>query len=85
MGNVRGDFMAKYSAFSPHRLFRREAGYPTPIGAGDAMARSLYCGMKPIASWDSEKENALPTGGVFNLEFSPEGLVSIVQRSTLLL
>lgn len=41
------------------------------------MARSLYCGMKPIASWDCEQANALPTGGVFNLEFSPEGTLLV--------
>lgn len=67
------NFMARQSAFSPYRLMDRETGFGTPIGSGDAMARSLYCGMKPIASWDCEQANALPTGGVFNLEFSPEG------------
>lgn len=66
-------FMAKYSAYSPYRLIQRECGFSNPVGASDAMARSLYCGMKPIASWDCEQANSLPTGGVFNLEFSPEG------------
>ncbi|KAJ0173533.1 hypothetical protein K1T71_010682 [Dendrolimus kikuchii] len=70
-------FMARYSAFSPYRLREREAGYPTPIGSGDAMAKSLYCGMKPIASWDSDREKCVPTGGVFNLEFSPEGTLLV--------
>ncbi|XP_059053270.1 DDB1- and CUL4-associated factor 10 homolog isoform X2 [Achroia grisella] len=70
-------FLAKNSAFSPYRLMRRETGFGTPIGAGDAMARSLYCGMKPIASWDCEQANAVPTGGVFNLEFSPEGTLLV--------
>lgn len=73
MGGRDDAFMARYSAFSPYRLREREAGYPTPIGSGDAMAKSLYCGMKPIASWDSDREKSVPTGGVFNLEFSPEG------------
>ncbi|XP_031769256.2 DDB1- and CUL4-associated factor 10 [Galleria mellonella] len=73
----RMNFMARHSAFSPYRLMRRETGFGTPIGAGDAMARSLYCGMKPIASWDCEQANALPTGGVFNLEFSPEGTLLV--------
>lgn len=66
-------FMARYSAFNPYRFIQRETGFGTPLGAGDALARSLYCGMKPIASWDYEQANSLPTGGVFNLEFSPEG------------
>lgn len=66
-------FMGRYSAFSPYRLIRRETGFPNPIGSENAIARSLYCGMKPIASWDCEQANDVPTGGVFNLEFSPEG------------
>ncbi|XP_045453254.1 DDB1- and CUL4-associated factor 10 [Melitaea cinxia] len=78
-------FMAKYSAYSPYRLFRRESGFANPIGASDAMARSLYCGMKPIASWDCEQANALPTGGVFNLEFSPDGslLVAACEKKSI--
>ncbi|KAL0819506.1 hypothetical protein ABMA28_007605 [Loxostege sticticalis] len=67
-------FMARNSAFNPYRLMRKELGFGTPVGAGDALAKSLYCGMKPIASWDSEQAtHSLPTGGVYNLEFSPEG------------
>ncbi|XP_047536840.1 DDB1- and CUL4-associated factor 10 isoform X1 [Vanessa tameamea] len=78
-------FMAKYSAYSPYRLLRRESGFENPVGASDAMARSLYCGMKPIASWDCEQANALPTGGVFNLEFSPEGslLVAACEKKSI--
>ncbi|CAH0756527.1 unnamed protein product [Diatraea saccharalis] len=67
------DFMARNSAFNPYRLWRKELGFGTPVGSGDALAKSLYCGMKPISSWDSEQSNSLPTGGVYNLEFSPEG------------
>ncbi|CAB3248910.1 unnamed protein product [Arctia plantaginis] len=52
-------------------------GFPSPIGASDAMAKSLYCGMKPIASWDAERDKTPPTGGVFNLEFSPEGTLLV--------
>ncbi|XP_045537776.1 DDB1- and CUL4-associated factor 10 isoform X2 [Papilio machaon] len=71
--NYTSTFMSRNSAFSPYRLLRREIGLPTPIGAENALSKSLYCGMKPIASWDYEKDNDVPTGGVFNLEFSPEG------------
>ncbi|XP_063831649.1 DDB1- and CUL4-associated factor 10 homolog [Ostrinia nubilalis] len=67
-------FFARHSAFSPYRMMRKEMGFTTPVGSGDAYARSLYCGMKPIASWDCEQiSHGLPTGGVYNLEFSPEG------------
>ncbi|KAG7297816.1 hypothetical protein JYU34_018559 [Plutella xylostella] len=78
-------FMARNSAFSPYRLLRRELGFPAAVGAGDAMARSLYCGMKPIASWDCDQAQALPTGGVFNLEFSPEGnlLVAACEKKSI--
>ncbi|XP_026333283.1 DDB1- and CUL4-associated factor 10 homolog isoform X4 [Hyposmocoma kahamanoa] len=78
-------FMARYSAFNPYRFIRRETGFGTPLGAGDALARSLYCGMKPIASWDYEQANSLPTGGVFNLEFSPEGslLVAACEKKSI--
>ncbi|XP_063895759.1 DDB1- and CUL4-associated factor 10 isoform X2 [Helicoverpa armigera] len=80
MGNINKDntiFMAKYSAFNPYRIREREMGYQNSIGAGDALAKSLYCGMKPIASWDADRDKCLPTGGVFNLEFSPEGTLLV--------
>ncbi|XP_022116506.2 DDB1- and CUL4-associated factor 10 isoform X1 [Pieris rapae] len=78
-------FMARYSAFNPYRLIQRECGFPRPVGSDDAVARSLYCGMKPIASWDCDQYNALPTGGVFNLEFSPEGslLVAACEKKSI--
>lgn len=66
-------FMARYSAFNPYRLRQRETGFTNPVRSEDALAKSLYCGMKPIASWDCDRVKALPTGGVFNLEFSPDG------------
>ncbi|XP_068619101.1 DDB1- and CUL4-associated factor 10 homolog isoform X2 [Battus philenor] len=78
-------FMARNSAFSPYRLLRRETGFQNPVGTENALAKSLYCGMKPIASWDSEQANDVPTGGVFNLEFSPEGslLVAACEKKSI--
>lgn len=64
---------AKHSVFHPYGLMYREFGNKKTFGIDDAVASSLYCGMKPIGSWDYEQVGALPTGGVFNLEFSPEG------------
>ncbi|CAH0594353.1 unnamed protein product [Chrysodeixis includens] len=80
MGNINKDnllYMAKYSAFNPYRMREREMGYTTSIGSSDALAKSLYCGMKAIATWDSDREKAPPTGGIFNLEFSPEGTLLV--------
>ncbi|XP_026743341.1 DDB1- and CUL4-associated factor 10 isoform X2 [Trichoplusia ni] len=80
MGNINKDnmlYMAKYSAFNPYRMREREMGYNCSIGSSDALAKSLYCGMKPIATWDSDREKAPPTGGIFNLEFSPEGTLLV--------
>ncbi|XP_061384395.1 DDB1- and CUL4-associated factor 10 isoform X1 [Danaus plexippus] len=78
-------FMARNSAYNPYWLTRREIGFNRPVGSGNALARSLYCGMKPIASWDCEQANSLPTGGVFNLEFSPEGslLVAACEKKSI--
>ncbi|CAH2249765.1 jg6075 [Pararge aegeria aegeria] len=78
-------FMTKYSAYSPLRLIERETGFYNPVGAGDAMARSLYRAMKPLASWDCEIGNTPPIGGVFNLEFSPEGslLVAACEKKSI--
>ncbi|XP_004923355.1 DDB1- and CUL4-associated factor 10 isoform X2 [Bombyx mandarina] len=84
MGN-RDIFNSRNSAFSPHRLRDWEMGFQKPIGADDAMAKSLYCGMKPIASWESDNTRTPPTGGVFNLEFSPDGslLVAACEKKSL--
>lgn len=65
--------MERYSAFHPYGLFSRELGLPRSFGAEDATAASLYCGMKPVGLWDSDRMSLLPSGGIFNLEFSPEG------------
>ncbi|XP_052743980.1 DDB1- and CUL4-associated factor 10 isoform X2 [Bicyclus anynana] len=87
MGTIGLDssFMAKYSAYSPYRLIQRETGFENPVGAGNAMARSLYRAMKPLASWDCEIGNTAPIGGVFNLEFSPEGslLVAACEKKSI--
>lgn len=64
--------VARYSAFNPYRLRCRDLGFQLPNGSRDAMARSLYGNMKPIFSWTCDG-TAGPTGGIFNLEFSPEG------------
>lgn len=66
------EFTIRHSVFHPYGMMWRESGFNNTFGINDAKARSLYRGMKPIASWD-EQTGSLPTGGIFNLEFSPEG------------
>lgn len=63
----------KSSVFHPYNHRLREYGNSNYIGAGDAMAKSIYTAMAPRESWHFEKDCIMPTGGIFNLEFSPDG------------
>ncbi|XP_050551218.1 DDB1- and CUL4-associated factor 10 homolog isoform X3 [Spodoptera frugiperda] len=87
MGNMKEHqlYMARNSAFNPYRLRDHEMGYQTTIGSGDAIAKSLYCGIKPVASWEADRTKTPPTGGIFNLEFSPDGslLVAACEKKSI--
>ncbi|XP_022817744.1 DDB1- and CUL4-associated factor 10 isoform X1 [Spodoptera litura] len=87
MGNIKEHqlYMAKNSVFNPYRLRDREMGYQTSVGSGDAIAKSLYCGIKPVASWEADRTKTPPTGGIFNLEFSPDGslLVAACEKKSI--
>ena len=53
---------------------QRELGLPFPMGHDDRFYKTLYTSMQPITSWDhSEKVTSAIHGGVFNLEYSPDG------------
>lgn len=58
-----------------HKWLRnREMGHkPTP-GTNDRVLREMYSTIRPISQWESfmSSKAAVP-GGIFNLEFSPDG------------
>lgn len=55
-------------------LRQRELGINFPLGHGDSFHKTLYSSVQPVTSWD-HKENLCSAmhGGVFNLEYSPDG------------
>lgn len=66
-GKVRQLFNIKY-------LRQREMGIKFPIGHNDQLHKSLYKSIQPLYSWDHhDKLSSAMHGGVFNLEYSPDG------------
>ncbi|KAG7177685.1 DDB1- and CUL4-associated factor 10-like, partial [Homarus americanus] len=65
------------SCFPDYELRRREAGLRATLGWESGIRRSLYSSMIPCTSWDpcesDPKTGFVGHGGVFNLEFSPDG------------
>jgi len=58
-------------------LRQRELGVKFPLGHDDYFHKTLYSSIQPITSWDhGDNLTAARHGGVFNLEFSPDGLVN---------
>lgn len=55
-------------------LRQRELGHRRPLGDTDRFSKELYSSIMPCTCWDHSEHlrNALH-GGVFNLEFSPDG------------
>lgn len=48
-----------------------------PLGHSDNFHKTLYSSIQPITSWDhGDNLSAARHGGVFNLEYSPDGLVT---------
>lgn len=61
-------------------LRQRELGVKFPLGHSDDFHKTLYSSIQPITSWDhGDNLTAARHGGVFNLEYSPDGLVRIYQ------
>lgn len=57
-------------------LRQRELGVKFPLGHSDHFHKTLYSSMQPVTSWDhGDNLTAARHGGVFNLEYSPDGLV----------
>ncbi|XP_014284722.1 DDB1- and CUL4-associated factor 10 homolog [Halyomorpha halys] len=66
----------------------REVGLRPRIGSNDQFMRGLYNAFAPCTSWDHNEslQNAAP-GGIFNLEFSPDGslLVAACEKRSILM
>lgn len=57
-------------------LRQRELGVKFPLGHNDNFHKTLYSSIQPITSWDhGDNLTTARHGGVFNLEYSPDGLV----------
>nr|CAD7431045.1 unnamed protein product [Timema monikensis] len=69
-------------------LRQRENGQALPIGHSDNFSKSLYSSIIPCTSWDHSNtlKNTMH-GGVFNLEFSPDGslLVAACEKKSVLM
>lgn len=60
-------------------LRQRELGVKFPLGHSDHFHKTLYSSMQSVASWDhGDNLAAARHGGVFNLEYSPDGLVTCI-------
>ena len=55
-------------------LHQREIGTSFPLGHVDHFYKTLYSSFQPFTSWDHNQNLTSAThGGVFNLEYSPDG------------
>lgn len=54
-------------------LRMREIGQRNTLGYGNKFSKFLYSSMLPQSSWQGESVRGSHHGGVFNLEFSPDG------------
>lgn len=58
-----------------HKWLRnRELGIKPVLGSNDKVLQEMYSSIRPISQWESfmSSKAAVP-GGIFNLEFSPDG------------
>ncbi|KAK7076261.1 DDB1- and CUL4-associated factor 10 [Halocaridina rubra] len=65
------------SVFPDLEIRRREMGLRATLGYESNLKKCLYSSMTPSTSWDPQKNDPktgfIGHGGVFNLEFSPDG------------
>lgn len=69
-------------------LRQREIGQRFPLGYADRFSKRLYSSILPCTSWDhGESLRHAVHGGVFNLEFSPDGslLVAACEKKSILM
>ncbi|GAB1865174.1 WD repeat-containing protein 32-like protein [Camponotus japonicus] len=69
-------------------LRQRELGVKFPLGHSDNFHKTLYSSIQPITSWDhGDNLSAARHGGVFNLEYSPDGslLLAACEKKSILM
>lgn len=54
-------------------LQERERGLRPRIGCEDNIYNSIYTAFEPYSCWNSNSDSGTEYGGVYNLEFSPDG------------
>uniref|UniRef100_A0A1B6LSV5 Uncharacterized protein n=1 Tax=Graphocephala atropunctata TaxID=36148 RepID=A0A1B6LSV5_9HEMI len=79
---------ARSGIFNYKWLRQREIGCKPSIGIQDGFMKSLYSNIMPCSTWDynDSLQHSMP-GGVFNLEFSPDGslLVAACEKRSILM
>ncbi|XP_034178882.2 DDB1- and CUL4-associated factor 10 homolog [Osmia lignaria lignaria] len=67
-------------------LRQRELGIKFPLGHADRFHKTLYSSIQPVTSWDHALSDAAH-GGVFNLEYSPDGslLLAACEKKSILM
>lgn len=67
---------------------QRELGLDFPLGFQDKLHHKIYSSLRTYESWDHtkscNKSGNLVHGGVFNLEYSPDGSVDFSRDSIVL-
>lgn len=52
---------------------RRERGLGHHVGHEDQIHKSIYTHLEPYSCWNSNTDQGSEYGGVYNLEYSPDG------------
>lgn len=65
---------SRHGGFNHSWLSQREIGSKPRLGFKDKFMKSLYSNIMPCSTWDynDSVEHSVP-GGIFNLEYSPDG------------
>ncbi|XP_017889816.1 DDB1- and CUL4-associated factor 10 [Ceratina calcarata] len=68
-------------------LRQRELGIKFPLGHSDRFHKTLYSSIQPVTSWDHALSSTAAHGGVFNLEYSPDGslLLAACEKKSILM
>lgn len=80
--------MSSRVGIGPLWLERRQMGFKNPLGTNDYIHEQIYSNILPSGCWDHSLSNTNTSihGGVFSLEFSPEGslLVAACEKRSVL-